>query len=148
MPLPGRGHRGSEKGDSTMASKTIELQRAPVGTAEPDRATVAEVQPRFGTATELSQRVQRQPRVFLAAGLLLLAGGVVAWWGARRPLAGLARPGAARSGEAASGRGAGALKRLVWTGLLAAASALASQAARRLSGLAWERAFHEAPPRA
>jgi hypothetical protein len=38
------------------------------------------------------------------------------------------------------------VKRLVWSGLLAASSALASIAAARLAALVWKRMFDEDPP--
>lgn len=38
------------------------------------------------------------------------------------------------------------VKRLVWSGLLAASSALASIAAARLSAIVWRRVFEEDPP--
>jgi hypothetical protein len=38
------------------------------------------------------------------------------------------------------------VKRLVWSGLLAATSALASIAAARLAGIIWRRVFDEEPP--
>lgn len=38
------------------------------------------------------------------------------------------------------------VKRLVWSGLLAASSALASIAAARLAALVWRRVFEEDPP--
>jgi hypothetical protein len=38
------------------------------------------------------------------------------------------------------------VKRLLWTGLLAATGALASVAATRLSSLIWRRVFQEDPP--
>lgn len=38
------------------------------------------------------------------------------------------------------------LRRLLWTGLLAATGALASIAAQRLSVALWRRAFNEEPP--
>ena len=38
------------------------------------------------------------------------------------------------------------VKRLLWTGLLAASGALASVAAHRLSVFVWERVFDEGPP--
>jgi len=38
------------------------------------------------------------------------------------------------------------VKRLMWSGLLAASSALASIAASRLAALLWRRAFEEEPP--
>ena len=38
------------------------------------------------------------------------------------------------------------VKRLLWTGLLAASGALASVAAHRLSVMIWERVFDEDPP--
>jgi hypothetical protein len=38
------------------------------------------------------------------------------------------------------------VKRLVWSGVLAAASALASIAASRLAALLWRRVFDEEPP--
>jgi hypothetical protein len=38
------------------------------------------------------------------------------------------------------------VKRLVWSGLLAATGALASIAANRLAGLIWRRLFDEEPP--
>jgi hypothetical protein len=38
------------------------------------------------------------------------------------------------------------VKRLVWSGLLAATSALASIAAARLAGVIWRRVFDEEPP--
>ena len=38
------------------------------------------------------------------------------------------------------------VKRLVWSGLLAASSALASLAAARLAAFAWRRMFDEDPP--
>jgi hypothetical protein len=38
------------------------------------------------------------------------------------------------------------IKRLLWTGLLAATGALASVAATRVSSLIWRRVFSEDPP--
>jgi hypothetical protein len=38
------------------------------------------------------------------------------------------------------------VKRLVWSGLLAASSALASIAAARLAAVVWKRVFEEDPP--
>ena len=38
------------------------------------------------------------------------------------------------------------VKRLAWSGLLAASSALASIAAARLAALLWRRVFEEEPP--
>ena len=38
------------------------------------------------------------------------------------------------------------VKRLAWSGLLAASSALASIAAARLAAIVWKRAFDEEPP--
>jgi hypothetical protein len=38
------------------------------------------------------------------------------------------------------------VKRLVWSGLLAASSALASIAAARLAAIVWRRVFEEEPP--
>jgi hypothetical protein len=38
------------------------------------------------------------------------------------------------------------VKRLVWSGLLAASSALASIAATRLAAIVWKRLFEEEPP--
>jgi hypothetical protein len=38
------------------------------------------------------------------------------------------------------------VKRLVWSGLLAGSSALASLAAARLAAFAWRRMFDEDPP--
>jgi hypothetical protein len=38
------------------------------------------------------------------------------------------------------------VKRLVWSGLLAASSALASIAASRLAAVVWRRVFEEDPP--
>jgi hypothetical protein len=38
------------------------------------------------------------------------------------------------------------MKRLLWTGLLAATGALASVAATRLSSVIWRRVFGEDPP--
>jgi hypothetical protein len=38
------------------------------------------------------------------------------------------------------------VKRLAWSGLLAASSALASIAAARLAGIVWKRVFDEDPP--
>jgi hypothetical protein len=38
------------------------------------------------------------------------------------------------------------LKRLMWTGLLAATGALASLAANRLAVVIWKRVFDEEPP--
>jgi hypothetical protein len=38
------------------------------------------------------------------------------------------------------------LKRLIWTGLLAATGAVASVAATRASALIWRRLFQEDPP--
>jgi hypothetical protein len=38
------------------------------------------------------------------------------------------------------------MKRLIWTGLLAATGALASVAATRASALIWRRLFQEDPP--
>jgi hypothetical protein len=38
------------------------------------------------------------------------------------------------------------VKRLIWTGLLAATGALASVAATRASALIWRRLFQEDPP--
>jgi hypothetical protein len=38
------------------------------------------------------------------------------------------------------------VKRLMWSGLLAASSALASIAAARLAALVWRRVFEEEPP--
>jgi hypothetical protein len=38
------------------------------------------------------------------------------------------------------------VKRLVWSGLLAASSALASIAAARLAAVVWRRVFEEEPP--
>jgi hypothetical protein len=38
------------------------------------------------------------------------------------------------------------VKRLIWSGLLAASGALASIAATRLSALLWRRVFEEDPP--
>lgn len=38
------------------------------------------------------------------------------------------------------------VKRLAWSGLLAASSALASIAAARLAALLWRRVFEEDPP--
>jgi hypothetical protein len=38
------------------------------------------------------------------------------------------------------------VKRLMWSGLLAASSALASIAASRLAAVVWRRAFGEDPP--
>ncbi len=38
------------------------------------------------------------------------------------------------------------VKRLMWSGLLAASSALASIAAARLAAFVWRRAFEEEPP--
>jgi hypothetical protein len=38
------------------------------------------------------------------------------------------------------------VKRLAWSGLLAASSALASIAASRLAALVWKRVFEEDPP--
>jgi hypothetical protein len=38
------------------------------------------------------------------------------------------------------------MKRLIWTGLLAATGALASVAATRASAIVWRRLFHEDPP--
>ena len=38
------------------------------------------------------------------------------------------------------------VKRLAWSGLLAASSALASIAATRLAAIVWRRVFEEEPP--
>jgi hypothetical protein len=38
------------------------------------------------------------------------------------------------------------VKRLIWTGLLAATGALASVAATRVSAVVWRRMFNEDPP--
>jgi hypothetical protein len=38
------------------------------------------------------------------------------------------------------------VKRLIWTGLLAATGALASVAATRVSAIVWRRLFDEDPP--
>ena len=38
------------------------------------------------------------------------------------------------------------VKRLIWTGLLAASGALASVAATRVSAIVWRRLFDEDPP--
>jgi hypothetical protein len=38
------------------------------------------------------------------------------------------------------------VKRLAWSGLLAASSALASIAAARLAAIVWKRVFEEDPP--
>ncbi len=38
------------------------------------------------------------------------------------------------------------VKRLVWSGLLAATSALASMVAARAAGIIWRRIFDEEPP--
>jgi hypothetical protein len=38
------------------------------------------------------------------------------------------------------------VKRLVWSGVLAASSALASIAAARIAAVAWRRVFNEEPP--
>jgi hypothetical protein len=38
------------------------------------------------------------------------------------------------------------MKRLIWTGLLAATGALASVAATRVSAIVWRRLFDEDPP--
>lgn len=38
------------------------------------------------------------------------------------------------------------VKRLMWSGLLAATGALASIAANRLAGVIWRRVFEEEPP--
>jgi hypothetical protein len=38
------------------------------------------------------------------------------------------------------------VKRLMWSGLLAASSALASIAASRLAAVVWKRVFEEEPP--
>ncbi|HEY1286403.1 MAG TPA: hypothetical protein VGF04_09965 [Solirubrobacterales bacterium] len=38
------------------------------------------------------------------------------------------------------------VKRLMWSGLLAASSALASIAAARLAAIVWQRVFEEDPP--
>jgi hypothetical protein len=38
------------------------------------------------------------------------------------------------------------VKRLVWSGVLAASSALASIAATRLAAILWRRVFNEEPP--
>jgi hypothetical protein len=38
------------------------------------------------------------------------------------------------------------VKRLIWTGLLAATGALASVAATRASAIVWRRLFNEDPP--
>jgi hypothetical protein len=38
------------------------------------------------------------------------------------------------------------VRRLVWSGMLAASSALASIAAARLSAILWRRLFNEDPP--
>ncbi len=38
------------------------------------------------------------------------------------------------------------VKRLAWSGVLAASSALASIAATRLAGFIWKRVFNEDPP--
>jgi hypothetical protein len=38
------------------------------------------------------------------------------------------------------------VKRLAWSGLLAASSALASIAASRLAAIVWKRVFEEDPP--
>jgi hypothetical protein len=38
------------------------------------------------------------------------------------------------------------VKRLVWSGMLAASSALASIAAARLAAVVWRRLFNEDPP--
>jgi hypothetical protein len=38
------------------------------------------------------------------------------------------------------------VKRLVWSGVLAASSALASIAATRIAALVWRRVFDEEPP--
>lgn len=38
------------------------------------------------------------------------------------------------------------VKRLIWSGLLAATGALASIAAHRASGMLWRRVFGEEPP--
>lgn len=38
------------------------------------------------------------------------------------------------------------VKRLMWSGLLAASSALASVAAARIAAFVWKRAFGEEPP--
>jgi hypothetical protein len=38
------------------------------------------------------------------------------------------------------------VKRLAWSGLLAASSALASIAAARIAGFVWKRVFDEEPP--
>ncbi len=38
------------------------------------------------------------------------------------------------------------VKRLVWSGVLAASSALASIAATRLAAVVWRRVFNEEPP--
>ena len=38
------------------------------------------------------------------------------------------------------------VKRLAWSGLLAASSALASVAAAKIAAVVWRRVFHEDPP--
>jgi hypothetical protein len=38
------------------------------------------------------------------------------------------------------------LRRLIWSGMLAATGALATVAAHRLSEVIWRRVFHEDPP--
>jgi hypothetical protein len=38
------------------------------------------------------------------------------------------------------------LRRLIWAGLLAVTSALATVTAHRLSGVIWRRVFNEEPP--
>ncbi|HEY8083853.1 MAG TPA: hypothetical protein VIE64_09955 [Solirubrobacterales bacterium] len=38
------------------------------------------------------------------------------------------------------------VKRLMWSGLLAASSALASLVAARLAAIVWQRVFEEEPP--
>ena len=38
------------------------------------------------------------------------------------------------------------VKRLMWSGLLAAASALSTMAATRIAALVWRRVFDEEPP--
>jgi hypothetical protein len=38
------------------------------------------------------------------------------------------------------------VRKLIWSGVLAAASALASIAATRLAAIAWRRVFNEEPP--
>ncbi|HEY5053836.1 MAG TPA: hypothetical protein VII45_10555 [Solirubrobacterales bacterium] len=38
------------------------------------------------------------------------------------------------------------VKRLVWSGVLAASSALASIAATRIAAIVWRRVFNEEPP--